>query len=175
MQSATTPSPDTQRARVYRFDRYMLDLSRRTLSCDTTMQRLPEKLFRILVLLLEANCRTVEKSTFFERVWANEGVSDGTLSQHIFMLRGLLGERAGENSYIVTVPGRGYRFAVAIEAKFGLAMKGSCERCGCSLGSDREAYICSYECTFCAFCSAALSGTCPNCGGELVVRPRRSR
>ena len=35
------------------------------------------------------------------------------------------------------------------------------------------AYICSYECTFCANCAEAMAAVCPNCGGELVPRPRR--
>jgi len=34
--------------------------------------------------------------------------------------------------------------------------------------------ICSFECTFCADCAQTrLNGRCPNCGGELVKRPRR--
>jgi hypothetical protein len=37
-----------------------------------------------------------------------------------------------------------------------------------------EAVICSFECTFCRTCaSTVLAGRCPNCGGELVSRPRR--
>jgi hypothetical protein len=55
----------------------------------------------------------------------------------------------------------------------GLAMKVSCERCSGSLDFEAAAYICSYECTFCETCSAVLNETCPNCGGELVRRPRR--
>jgi hypothetical protein len=36
------------------------------------------------------------------------------------------------------------------------------------------ARICSFECTFCVACADnVLSGKCPNCGGELVARPRR--
>ena len=35
-----------------------------------------------------------------------------------------------------------------------------------------EAYICSYECTFCPECTAEMRSICPNCGGELV-RPCR--
>jgi len=34
--------------------------------------------------------------------------------------------------------------------------------------------ICSFECTFCRACAETrLRGRCPNCGGELVARPRR--
>jgi len=37
-----------------------------------------------------------------------------------------------------------------------------------------EAVICSFECTFCRACAeGVLKGKCPNCGGELVARPRR--
>ncbi len=54
-----------------------------------------------------------------------------------------------------------------------LAMKTACERCGASLTPDGEARICSYECTFCPACADAMAQVCPNCGGELVARPRR--
>ena len=54
-----------------------------------------------------------------------------------------------------------------------LELRGSCERCGAALAPESEAYICSYECTFCRACAEALEHVCPNCGGELVRRPRR--
>ena len=54
-----------------------------------------------------------------------------------------------------------------------LQMKPACERCDLDLAIDGEAWICSFECTFCAACADALGCRCPNCGGELVVRPRR--
>ena len=55
-----------------------------------------------------------------------------------------------------------------------LQMKDRCERCELNLPLESgDACICSYECTFCAACSGAMKGVCPNCGGELVQRPRR--
>jgi hypothetical protein len=54
-----------------------------------------------------------------------------------------------------------------------LELRRQCERCGSELSPAGEARICSYECTFCPSCSEALAGVCPNCGGELVPRPRR--
>jgi hypothetical protein len=54
-----------------------------------------------------------------------------------------------------------------------LEMRSACERCGAALAGDDEAFICSYECTFCAACAGEMKAVCPNCGGELVVRPRR--
>ena len=55
-----------------------------------------------------------------------------------------------------------------------LELRPNCECCDADLPADAEgARICSFECTFCAACAARLSNRCPNCGGELVVRPRR--
>ena len=55
-----------------------------------------------------------------------------------------------------------------------LEMRGACERCEAKLEAGGEAYICAYECTFCADCFGALAGVCPNCGGELARRPRKA-
>jgi uncharacterized protein len=54
-----------------------------------------------------------------------------------------------------------------------LEMRGECERCGIQLAPDGEAYICSFECTFCSLCAEELAHECPNCAGELLRRPRR--
>jgi uncharacterized protein len=54
-----------------------------------------------------------------------------------------------------------------------LEMRTACERCGADLDPGGEAAICSYECTFCRSCAEAMDRVCPNCGGELVARPRR--
>ena len=55
-----------------------------------------------------------------------------------------------------------------------LEMRDNCEKCSKHLPNDaKDAFICSYECTFCSNCAAAMQGICPNCGGELVQRPTR--
>jgi uncharacterized protein len=56
-----------------------------------------------------------------------------------------------------------------------LEMRAVCERCGATLTADGPAWICSFECTFCLACTEAMKGVCPNCGGELVPRPRRKK
>jgi len=56
-----------------------------------------------------------------------------------------------------------------------LEMRTSCERCGRPLAAADDARICSYECTFCPACADAMEAVCPNCGGELVARPRRNQ
>jgi uncharacterized protein len=55
-----------------------------------------------------------------------------------------------------------------------LALRPNCECCDADLAADQPgAMICSFECTFCATCSGALQGQCPNCGGALFARPTR--
>ena len=57
-----------------------------------------------------------------------------------------------------------------------LEMRPDCERCGTDLpAEDPGAFICSFECTFCADCADALDDRCPNCGGELMDRPTRAK
>jgi two-component system LytT family sensor kinase len=55
-----------------------------------------------------------------------------------------------------------------------LQLKTQCVKCGTPVRADGLAYICSYECTFCETCFSEATGSCPNCGGELVRRPRRA-
>jgi hypothetical protein len=55
-----------------------------------------------------------------------------------------------------------------------LEMRTACERGQAPLVDDGLAAICSFECTFCFRCADDMNRTCPNCGGALVSRPRRT-
>ena len=56
-----------------------------------------------------------------------------------------------------------------------LELRPNCEACNRDLPPESEqAMICTFECTFCRTCAETrFSGTCPNCGGNLVARPIR--
>ena len=56
-----------------------------------------------------------------------------------------------------------------------LELRPNCECCDRDLDpASPDTFVCSYECTWCRDCAEnVLYGTCPNCGGELVRRPRR--
>lgn len=56
-----------------------------------------------------------------------------------------------------------------------LDLRPNCECCDRDLpGDSPDARICTFECTFCSDCAEQiLHDCCPNCGGELVPRPRR--
>lgn len=56
-----------------------------------------------------------------------------------------------------------------------LAYKLACEKCNKKLPTEsREAFFCSYECTFCETCAQSeFNFICPNCGGNIEKRPTR--
>ena len=56
-----------------------------------------------------------------------------------------------------------------------LELRPSCENCNKPLPPESsEAYICTYECTFCKDCvENVLASVCPNCGGNFSLRPVR--
>lgn len=56
-----------------------------------------------------------------------------------------------------------------------LQIRPNCEFCDRDLAPDAtDAFICSFECTFCRECAESRFGfVCPNCGGNLVSRPVR--
>ncbi|WP_239750990.1 DUF1272 domain-containing protein [Mammaliicoccus sp. H-M34] len=53
-----------------------------------------------------------------------------------------------------------------------LEMKPNCEKCGYEFHSKSNAFICVKEHTFCRECAENLFYVCPDCNGELVVRPK---
>ncbi len=56
----------------------------------------------------------VTKEELLSAVWPDSFVEEANLSQNIFMLRKALGDTLEERAYIVTLPGRGYRFAAPV-------------------------------------------------------------
>jgi uncharacterized protein len=58
-----------------------------------------------------------------------------------------------------------------------LLLKSNCEKCQRLLPPESvEAFICSFECTFCQDCvENQLHNVCPNCGGNFEQRPIRPK
>jgi DNA-binding winged helix-turn-helix (wHTH) protein/Tfp pilus assembly protein PilF len=98
----------------YFFGPFRLDTARMILYAGTEALHIPEQLFQLLLVLIEANGATIDRDTLSERVWGEAGVSDANLTQHIYLLRELLGERKTDHRYVLTVPRKGYRFAPAV-------------------------------------------------------------
>lgn len=94
----------------YVFGPFRLEVKRRLLCQGTTSRQLSERLFVLLLTLVEADGELVTRDELAQRVWGAEGVTDTNLNQHVYLLREMLGERRGERRYILTDAGRGYRF-----------------------------------------------------------------
>src|SRR3954463_9051695 len=91
------------------FGDFRLDLSRRKLTRNGVPVQLKNRTLDILCVLAAAKGETVSKDALMSRVWLNVPVTENNLQVHLSALRRALdGERKGE-SFLVTVPGRGYR------------------------------------------------------------------
>jgi len=98
----------------YEFGPFRLDTVRRLLLRGGEVVPLPPKAFDTLFALIENSGRVVEKSELMTAIWPDSFVEEANLTQNVSILRKGLGERAGEHNYIVTVPGRGYRFVASV-------------------------------------------------------------
>jgi TolB-like protein len=94
------------------FGRFRLDLARRELRRDNRLVRLGSRALDILCVLASAGGKVVTKAELMERVWAGVIVEEHNIQVHISALRKAFEEDDdGDNdSWIVTLPGRGYRF-----------------------------------------------------------------
>jgi len=93
------------------FGDFCLDPGRRLLFREKQPIQLQPKAFDTLLALVQNSERVVSKDELMKLVWPDAFVEESNLTQNIFVLRKTLGETAGDNRFIVTVPGRGYRFA----------------------------------------------------------------
>ncbi len=104
------------RPRAYEFGDFRADVAQRVLVLKASGRPLPlsSRAFDILLLFLEHPGELLDKSTLMAAVWPTVVVDENNLNQHISALRRVLGERPEEHRFIVTIPGRGYRFVAAV-------------------------------------------------------------
>src|ERR1700689_2876096 len=95
----------------YEFGPFRLDTPQRLLLRDDCPVALQPKAFDTLLMLVRNSEKVVLKDELLNAVWADTFVQESNLTQNIFVLRKALGDNAGGRRYIITVPGRGYRFA----------------------------------------------------------------
>ena len=88
-----------------------LDPAERKLLRGNEIVALTPKAFDTLHLLVRNSGRVLEKDELIGMLWPDTFVEEGSLSNHIFLLRKALGEDPG---FIETVPRQGYRFVGAV-------------------------------------------------------------
>src|SRR5437870_5163536 len=92
------------------FGPFRLDLDRRELWRDGAPVRLGSRALDVLCVLASANGEVVTKDHLLERIWCGLTVEDSNIHVHVSALRKVLEEGNSGQTYLVTVPGRGYRF-----------------------------------------------------------------
>jgi TolB-like protein/DNA-binding winged helix-turn-helix (wHTH) protein/Tfp pilus assembly protein PilF len=106
------------RANIYEFGDFQVDPGKRLLRrLDGTPVPLTSRVFDTLLYMLEHHDSVLDKERIMEAVWPDSIVEENNLAQAISKLRQVFGETPGSHSYIVTVPGRGYRFVAEVNER----------------------------------------------------------
>ena len=110
----------TSPANIYEFGDFQLDTAKGLLRrLDGTTVSLTPRVFKMLVYMVEHHDAVLDKERIMEAVWPDSIVEENNLAQAISKLRQVFGETPGSHSYIVTVPGRGYRFVAEVHKRNG--------------------------------------------------------
>jgi TolB-like protein/DNA-binding winged helix-turn-helix (wHTH) protein/Flp pilus assembly protein TadD len=103
---------------VYEFDDFRLDPKQRVLRLRDEPVPLTPKAFEMLLVLVQSEGVLMTKEELIKAVWADSFVEESNLTQIVFVLRKALGETA-DRRYILTVQGKGYRFAADVKLVSG--------------------------------------------------------
>jgi TolB-like protein/Tfp pilus assembly protein PilF len=106
-------------SQIYEFDEFRLDATERILLRRGELVPLTPRVFDTLLYLVQHHGKVLEKNELMAQIWPDAIVEENNLNQNISTLRRVFGETRGGNRYIVTVPGRGYRFAATVTDNAG--------------------------------------------------------
>ena len=101
---------------IYEFGDFRLDASRRLLFAKGASEPLPitPKVLETILYFVERPSELLKKDMLLAELWPGLVVEENNLTQVISVVRRVLGETRGENRYLATVPGRGYRFVADV-------------------------------------------------------------
>jgi DNA-binding winged helix-turn-helix (wHTH) protein/TolB-like protein/Flp pilus assembly protein TadD len=95
---------------IYEFEEFRIEVPKRLLTKGGASVPLSPKAFDTLLYLVRNGGRIVGKDELLREVWTDSIVEENNLTQNISILRRTFGEKPGEQRFIITVPGYGYRF-----------------------------------------------------------------
>lgn len=98
----------------HEFGPFRVDPDKQLLLRENQPVPITPKAFETLLILIRHHREVVSKDDLMKELWPDAFVEDANLSQNIFMLRKALGDTPEARRYIVTLPGRGYRFATEV-------------------------------------------------------------
>src|SRR5215467_14703320 len=99
---------------LYEFGPFRVDPDKQILLRDDKPVPITPKAFDTLLILIRNSREVVSKDELMKAVWPDAFVEENNLNQNIFILRKALGDTPEHRRYIVTLPGRGYRFATEV-------------------------------------------------------------
>jgi DNA-binding winged helix-turn-helix (wHTH) protein/tetratricopeptide (TPR) repeat protein len=99
---------------LYEFGPFQVDPDKQVLLRGSEPVAITPKVFETLLILVRRSREVVTKDDLIKGVWPDAFVEESNLSQNIFVLRKALGDTAEDRRYIVTIPGRGYRFVAEV-------------------------------------------------------------
>jgi len=99
---------------LYEFGPFRVDPEKQVLLRDNQPVAITPKTFETLLILVRHSREAVSKDDLMKELWPDSFVEEGNLSQNIFMLRKVLGDTPEDRRYIVTLPGKGYRFVAEV-------------------------------------------------------------
>src|SRR5262249_22576694 len=94
----------------YEFGPFRLDETERLLLRDGQTVAITPKAFDMLVVLVQNSGHLLDKEELMKALWSDSFVEEANLSYNVFTLRKALGEGNGGQTYVETIPKRGYRF-----------------------------------------------------------------
>ena len=106
-----------QTGHLYEFGPFSIDTVNRLLLRDGKPVPLKPKVVDTLLMLVESMGRVVQKDELIAKLWPDRFVEEANLTQNIYVLRKVLDSSGDLESYIETIPRRGYRFAASVDVK----------------------------------------------------------
>jgi DNA-binding winged helix-turn-helix (wHTH) protein/TolB-like protein/Tfp pilus assembly protein PilF len=103
----------------YLFGPFRIDTRKRRLLRDGEIVPLTSRTFDTLLAFAQNSGRVLDKDDLMQMIWPNTIVEEANLTQNVSVLRKALGDNSGDSKYIVTIPGRGYRFIADVKTLMG--------------------------------------------------------
>src|SRR5215831_14001917 len=105
-----------EKCTTYVFGEFTVDPRRRVVLRKGETVQLSSRAFDLLLALVESEGRELGKDELMNRIWPDQIVEDANLTVTMANLRKALGEKAGDHRFVVTIPGRGYRFVGQLQS-----------------------------------------------------------
>jgi DNA-binding winged helix-turn-helix (wHTH) protein/TolB-like protein len=100
---------------IFQFGEFKVDALARTLRREEEIVTLNRRAFDVLLYFVQNPGRVLTRDELLKNVWPDTYVDENSLAQSISALRRALEEKPGDNSFIVTLPGRGYQFVSQVQ------------------------------------------------------------